>query len=129
MRIVKHMLEYQPIDSCFKALADSTRVAIFERLSRGPASVSDLARPFAISLTAIGQHLTILENSGLIRTQKVGRTRTCSVDAEGLSRLTDWVAERRSLVERRLDRLGQLLDAEDANQPIPPINTGETRHE
>ncbi|GAA0319207.1 metalloregulator ArsR/SmtB family transcription factor [Sphingomonas oligophenolica] len=123
------MLDYQPIDSCFKALADSTRVAIFERLSRGPASVSDLAKPFSMSLTAIGQHLTILENSGLIRTRKIGRVRTCSVDAAGLSRLTDWVAERRSLVERRLDRLGQLLAAEDEDRPISLINKGEIANE
>jgi len=111
------MLDYQPIDSCFRALADSTRLAIFERLSQGPASVSQLASPFAMSLTAVGQHLEILESSGLISTRKVGRVRTCSVDAAGLDRLSRWVAERRSLVERRLDRLADLLDAEDAAAP------------
>jgi DNA-binding transcriptional ArsR family regulator len=111
------MLHHQPIDSCFRALSDVTRLAIFEQLSHGPASVSQLAQPFAMSLTAVGQHLEILESSGLIRTQKVGRVRTCSVDAAGLDRLSNWIAERRSLVERRLDRLAEMLDAEDAATP------------
>jgi len=108
------MLHHYPIDSCFRALSDPTRLAIFERLSHGPSSVSQLAQPFAMSLTAVGQHLEILEGSGLIRTQKVGRVRTCSINAAGLDRLSGWIAERRSLVERRLDRLAELLDAEDA---------------
>jgi len=114
------MLEYSPIGIAFRALSDGTRLALFERLSRGPASVSQLAEPFAMSLTAIGQHLEILENCGLIKTEKVGRVRTCRVDPKGLDLLSGWVAQRRSLMERRLDRLAALLDAEDAQSTDSP---------
>lgn len=103
------MLNYTQIDSSFRALAEPTRRAIVERLSRGPASVSDLARPFPITLAAIVQHLQVLEESGLIRTEKTGRVRTCSIDAGGLNTLADWFAERRTFMERRLDRLGEIL--------------------
>jgi DNA-binding transcriptional ArsR family regulator len=121
--IVKRMLEYHSIDSSFRALSDATRRAIFERLSRGPASSSDLAKPFDISLAAVVQHLQVLESSGLIQSEKVGRVRTCRVNPNALARLSDWVTERRSLVERRLDRLGQLLDAEDETPDHPNKQT------
>ena len=107
------MIEYSPVSVAFRALSDATRLALFERLSRGPASVSQLAEPFPVSLTAIGQHLEILERCGLIKTEKIGRVRTCRVDPKGVELLSNWVAERRSLMERRLDRLAELLDAED----------------
>jgi len=107
------MLDHSTIDDCFRALAEPTRRAIFERLSRGPASVSDLARPFDMTLTAIGQHLQVLEGCGLVRSEKIGRVRTCRVDAAGLDTLAGWVAERRSLIERGLDRLGRMLAEED----------------
>jgi len=109
MSILKQMLKYQDVDSSFKALAEPTRRAIVERLSRGPASVSDLAKPFDMTLAAIVQHLQVLEESGLIRSEKVGRVRTCRIELGGLNTLTDWVAERRALIERRLDRLGEIL--------------------
>jgi DNA-binding transcriptional ArsR family regulator len=117
------MIEHYSVDSSFRALADATRRAIFERLSRGPASSSDLAKPFDISLAAVVQHLQVLESSGLIQSEKVGRVRTCRVNPNALARLSDWVAERRSLVERRLDRLGQLLDAEDETDNRPNKQT------
>jgi DNA-binding transcriptional ArsR family regulator len=85
-----------------------------ERLSRGPATVSDLAKPFDLTLAAVVQHIQVLEECGLIHSQKVGRVRTCRMEPGGLNNLADWVAERQSLIERRLDRLGELLSETDA---------------
>jgi DNA-binding transcriptional ArsR family regulator len=107
------MLNHSTIDTSLRALAEPTRRAMIERLSRGPASVSDLARPFDMSLAAVVQHLQVLEESGLIRSQKVGRVRTCRLEAAGLNAIANWVAERRALMERRLDRLGEILAEED----------------
>jgi DNA-binding transcriptional ArsR family regulator len=81
-----------------------------ERLSRGPASVSELARPLAMSLPAVLQHLQVLETSGLVRTQKIGRTRTCTIEPVALTLAEQWIGARRTLWERRLDRLGEYLD-------------------
>jgi DNA-binding transcriptional ArsR family regulator len=107
------MLNHSTIDISLRALAEPTRRAMIERLSRGPASVSDLARPFDMSLAAVVQHLQVLEESGLIRSEKVGRVRTCRLEAAGLNSVANWVAERRALMERRLDRLGEVLAEED----------------
>lgn len=101
------------LDLMFQALADPTRRALVERLSRGPASVSELALPFAMSLPGVVQHLQLLEQSGLIKTQKIGRTRTCTIDTGALSLVEKWINDRRIGWERRLDRLGAFLDAED----------------
>ena len=101
------------IDRIFHALGDPTRRAIVEKLSEGPVSVSHLATPLAITLAAVVQHLQILEESGLVRTEKIGRVRTCSIDAAGLSAAEKWIADRRSVWERRLDRLGDLLAEPD----------------
>ena len=100
----------------FQALADPTRRGMVERLSRGPASVSDLARPFAMSLPAVVQHLQVLEASGLVTSQKVGRVRTCSLDTGALSLAEQWINDRRKGWEHRLDRLGDLL-AENFDDP------------
>lgn len=97
-------------DAVFHALGDSTRRAMVETLCTGPQSVSGLAALMHITLAAVVQHLQILESSGLVRTEKTGRVRTCEVDPTGLNRITDWVAKRRSIWEKRLDRLGDLLD-------------------
>ena len=97
------------LDRAFQALADPTRRAMVERLARGPASVTDLAKPLAMSLPAVMQHLAVLESSGLVRTQKSGRVRTCRVDPDALSLAERWINERRSEWERRLDRLGNYL--------------------
>ena len=102
------------LDSMFQALADPTRRRMVERLSRGPASVSELAVPFAMSLPAIVQHLQVLEHAGLVKTEKIGRTRTCTIDTGALSLVEKWINDRRIGWEKRLDRLGALLDAEDA---------------
>jgi DNA-binding transcriptional ArsR family regulator len=106
------------LDRVFQALADPGRRLMVERLSRGPASVSELGRPLAMSLAAVVQHVQVLEASGLVRSQKVGRTRTCSIDPAALTSAETWIADRRSLWERRLDRLGDLLtDTDDFAQP------------
>jgi DNA-binding transcriptional ArsR family regulator len=99
-------------DRVFHALGDATRRTIVERLSAGPLSVSGLADPLGITLTAVVQHLQVLEESGLVHTEKIGRVRTCQLDTAGFSVLERWVRERRSRWERRLDRLGELLDDE-----------------
>ena len=99
-----------PLDLTFQALADPTRRAMIERLSRSPASVSDLARPLAMSLPAVMQHLAVLESSGLVISQKVGRVRTCRLDPLALNHAQDWIAARRVEWERRLDRLGAYLE-------------------
>ena len=125
------MLNYVPVlDRVFQALADPGRRLMVERLSRGPASVSELGRPLDMSLAAVLQHVQVLETSGLIRSQKVGRTRTCSINPAALRSAEDWIADRRSMVERRLDRLGEYL-AQTADKPDPGWATepGETTNE
>ncbi len=99
------------LDGLFQALADPTRRAIIERLSRGPASVSDLARPFDMSLPAVVQHLAVLESAGVVASEKVGRVRTCRIEPAALSRAEQWIHERRTAWEQRLDRLGAYLAA------------------
>jgi DNA-binding transcriptional ArsR family regulator len=114
------------LDRVFQALADPGRRVMVERLSRGPASVSELGKPLAISLAAVVQHVQVLEASGLVRSQKVGRTRTCNINPTALRSAESWIAERRTLVERRLDRLGDYL-AETADRPdagSAPSSTG-----
>jgi DNA-binding transcriptional ArsR family regulator len=104
------MLNNQTVDRVFHALGDATRRAIIERLSRGSASVSDLAGPLEVTLAAVIQHLQVLEDSGLVRTEKLGRVRSCHVQPEGLRVVERWISERRTLWERQFDRLAQLLD-------------------
>ncbi len=97
------------IDLMFQALADPARRQMLERLSRSPASVREVAKPFDMTLSGIMQHLNLLESSGLIVTEKVGRVRTCRIEPKGFTRVEQWISERRSLWERRLDRLGGFL--------------------
>jgi DNA-binding transcriptional ArsR family regulator len=99
------------LDLAFQALADPSRRAMVDRLVLGPASVSELAKPLAISLPGVMQHLAVLEASGLVISEKKGRTRTCRIEPKTLSQAERWIAERRALWERRLDRLGQFLEA------------------
>jgi DNA-binding transcriptional ArsR family regulator len=101
------------IDRVFHALGDPSRRAIVEKLSQGPISVSRLAEPLDITLAAVVQHLQVLEESGLVQTEKVGRVRTCSLEPAGLSVLQQWIGDRRSMWERRFDRLGDLLAEPD----------------
>lgn len=108
------MLNYQqPLDHMFQALGDPTRRAIVDRLCRGPASVSELAKPLSMSLPAVVQHLQVLEASGLVRSQKAGRVRTCRIEAKALKSAEHWLAERRAHWERRLDALGDYLSDSD----------------
>jgi DNA-binding transcriptional ArsR family regulator len=97
------------IDRVFHSLGDPTRRAIIEKLSKGPVSVSRLATPLGITLTAVVQHLQLLEESGLVRTEKAGRVRTCRLETNGFSVAERWIADRRATWERRLDRLGDVL--------------------
>ena len=103
-----------PVDEVFRALGDPTRREMIERLSRGPATVSQLAQPLAMTLSAVVQHLSVLESSGLVRSDKVGRTRTCRLEPVRLRLAEDWFAGQRAAWERRLDRLGAVLAADVA---------------
>jgi DNA-binding transcriptional ArsR family regulator len=108
------MARWSPsIDRIFHALGDPTRRAIVEKLSEGPISVSRLAEPLSISLAAVVQHLQILEESGVVRTEKLGRVRTCQIEPAGLSAAERWIRDRRTIWEKRLDRLGDLLAEPD----------------
>jgi DNA-binding transcriptional ArsR family regulator len=101
------------IDRVFHALGDATRRAIVQKISQGPISVSRLAEPFAMSLAAVVQHLQVLEESGLVQTEKAGRVRTCRIAPAGLSAAEQWIGHLRSTWERRLDRLGEILAEPD----------------
>ncbi|NMN94923.1 ArsR/SmtB family transcription factor [Antrihabitans stalactiti] len=96
----------------FHALADPSRRSMVDRLCRGPASVSELAKPLDMSLPAVVQHLAVLESSGLVRSEKVGRVRTCQIEPQALRTAEEWINDRRLGWERRLDRLGQFLTEE-----------------
>lgn len=114
------MLQYSmQVDSVFHALADPTRRGIVERLSRGPMAVTALAEPFPMSLAAVLQHVRVLEASGIVRSEKVGRVRTCHLHAAALRAAERWIADRRTLWEHRLDRLGEFLAEQDAATPQP----------
>ncbi|NDL60032.1 ArsR/SmtB family transcription factor [Phytoactinopolyspora mesophila] len=102
-----------PVDRVFHALADPTRRVMIERLCRGSATVSELAEPFDMSLSGVVQHLRVLETCGLVRSEKVGRVRTCRVERPALRLVDQWIAERRAGWEDRFDRLGEVL----AEQP------------
>lgn len=111
------MLNHQvSLDLVFQALSDPTRRIMVERLSRGPITVSALAEPLDMSLPAVMQHLQVLEASGLVRSEKVGRVRTCRIEAAPLRSAEQWVSARRASWERKLDRLGDFLVAEVAEE-------------
>jgi DNA-binding transcriptional ArsR family regulator len=101
------------INRVFHALGDPTRRAILDRLTAGPVSVTRLAEPLGITITAVAQHLQVLEESGLARTEKTGRVRTCQIESSGFDALERWVADHRTQWEKRLDRLGQFLIEEE----------------
>jgi DNA-binding transcriptional ArsR family regulator len=104
------------VDVVLHALSDPTRRQIVEQLGAGPASVSQLAAPLPMSMPAVVQHLKVLEDSGLVESQKVGRVRTCRLVVKRLDTVQDWIDERRRTWERRLDRLGDYLAAEAATE-------------
>lgn len=114
------MIKYsEHLDRMFHALADGTRRAIVERLASGPGSVSELARPFDMSMPAIVQHLRVLEDAGVVTSQKVGRVRTVQLAPDALTAAGSWIAGQRTAAERQLDRLGDLLVADDTTQGEP----------
>lgn len=106
------MVQYQSetLDDAFAALADPTRRAILDRLGRGPATISELAEPFGMSLTGLKKHVRILEEAGLVTTEKVGRTRHCTLGPQKLDDARDWIDAYRRTLEERMDRFGELLD-------------------
>jgi len=113
------MLNHQAhLDQVFHALADPTRRAMLERLTRGPASVSELAAPAAMSLAAVMQHLQVLEDSRLLRSEKQGRVRVCTLNPDVLARAEAWLGERRGFWGTQLDQLGDIL-AETPSQETP----------
>lgn len=114
------------LDRMFQALADPTRRAVVERLARGPASVSELAQPFTMALPTLLQHLRVLEASGLVRSAKRGRVRTCAVEPQALQRVQGWLDRQRALWEARFDRLDALLAEEAETMEITEdTQTGE----
>jgi len=105
--------EKAELDRLFHVLGDPTRRSIIERLSERPHSVSALAQPLGVTVTAVGQHLQILQDAGLVRTEKLGRVRTAQIDPGGLDQLDRWTLQRRSVWERRIDRLSQIVTGDD----------------
>jgi len=107
------MENYQsPLDAAFHALADPTRRAVISRLTKGPAPVKELAQPFAMGLPSFMKHLRVLENDGLIRSEKVGRVRTCRVNTERLAAAESWLSEQRALWQARTDRLADYVETQ-----------------
>jgi DNA-binding transcriptional ArsR family regulator len=105
------VVQYQEqLDRTFAALSDPTRRGILERLGRGSATISELAEPFGISLTGLKKHVQVLEDADLVRTEKVGRTRHCSLGPQRLDEVQRWIVDYRLMLEERMDRLGELLE-------------------
>lgn len=120
---LKRMPNHPPnLDSVFHALADPSRRSMIERLDGGTATVSELARPLAMSLAAVMQHLQVLEASGLVRSRKTGRVRSCELDRDGLAAAERWIGQRRDAGARQLDRLGAHLAAHPEPQPAKPAS-------
>lgn len=116
------MLNHEPTvaDQVFHALADANRRAIIERLTRGPATVSELARLLGVTVAATVQHLQVLQGSELVRSEKAGRVRTCQIDPSGLRLAEEWLRRQRTTWEHRLDRLGEVLGESAADHTTPP---------
>jgi len=104
------MVQYSPIDRTLTAIADPTRRAVLERLGTGSATITELAEPFGISLTGMKKHVRVLEDAELVATQKVGRTRRCTLGAWRLEDVEAWIGTYRRMLDERLDRFGELLE-------------------
>ena len=111
------MVQYSQIDRTFAALADPTRRGILERLGRGNATITDLAEPYGISLTGMKKHVRLLEQAGLVTTEKVGRARVCSAGPRRLDDVREWTEVYRRMLDERLDRFGELLDRMKEESP------------
>jgi DNA-binding transcriptional ArsR family regulator len=112
------MVQYQRerIDRAFGALADPTRRSVLDRLAAGSATISDLAAPFGMSLTGMKKHVAVLEAAGLVKTEKVGRERRCSIDPDGPDPVAWWMDRHRAALESRLDRLGELVESQSRTE-------------
>lgn len=108
--ILNHMVQYSPLDATFGALADPTRRGVLERLGRSDASISDLAGLFEMTLTGIKKHVGVLEDAGLVTTEKVGRVRTCSLGPRSLEEESHWIGSYQRMLEERMDHLEAFLD-------------------
>lgn len=117
--MVYHMVNQQALDTVFHALADPTRRAVISRLLKSPAPVTRLAEPFAMGLPAFLKHLTVLEGSGLIRSEKQGRVRTCHVNEERLAAAEGWLAEQRAIWAGRTDRLTAFVESQNPQEKKP----------
>ncbi|WP_422060613.1 ArsR/SmtB family transcription factor [Sphingopyxis sp.] len=116
--IVRHMVNQQPaLDSVFHALADPTRRAVVSRLLKGAEAVKTLSQPFEMGLPAFLKHLMVLESSGLIRTEKQGRVRTCHIEAGRLAAAEDWLSEQRAVWQGRTDRLAAFVESQHPQEP------------
>jgi DNA-binding transcriptional ArsR family regulator len=113
IRILKQVLNHQ-LDLVYSALSDGSRRAMVDRLSRGPATVKQLAEPLTMTLPAVLQHLRVLEDSGLVRSEKVGRVRTCRLEPAAMQAAEQWIADRRSGWVSSLDRLEEFLNGEES---------------
>jgi DNA-binding transcriptional ArsR family regulator len=111
------MVQHQEIDRTFSALADPTRRDLLERLGRGSATISELAEPYGISLTGCKKHVQVLEDAGLVSTEKVGRARRCSLGPRRLEDVEEWIGIYRRMLEERLDRFGELLERTQGDPP------------
>jgi DNA-binding transcriptional ArsR family regulator len=110
------VVQHSHVDRTFSALADPTRRQLLERLGRGSASISELAEPFGISLTGMKKHVQVLEDAGLVTTEKVGRVRQCSLGPRRLEDVEEWIGTYRRMLEERLDRFGELLERQTRQQ-------------
>jgi DNA-binding transcriptional ArsR family regulator len=115
--MLNHLQGPGEVDLVFQALSDANRRRMIDQLTVGPASVSELAQPLGISLPAVIQHLHVLEASGLVESQKVGRVRTCTVRMQALSEAERWIGARRTAWEESLDRLGDYLERTTETPP------------
>lgn len=110
------MVQYLPVDRTLAAIADPTRRSVLERIGRDSATISELAEPFGITLTGMKKHVTVLEEAGLVTTQKVGRTRVCSLGPRRLDDVQVWIHGYRQMLDERLDRFGELLEKTKGEQ-------------
>jgi DNA-binding transcriptional ArsR family regulator len=118
MLILSHMDQYrEPLDGIFQALSDPTRRAVVGRLGQGPASISDLARPFDMALPSFMKHIRLLEDNRLIVTRKRGRVRTCAIERKAFAAIETWLSEQRAVWEGRTDRLEQFVTVQEKEKP------------
>ena len=116
--ILNHMVQYSSdLDTVFTAVADGTRRGILERLGRREASISELAEQFEMTLTGMKKHVQLLEDAGLVRTQKIGRVRTCMLGTRRLTAEAAWIARYHQMLEAQLDSLGEFLERTKGDQP------------